>query len=257
MRKVAIILLCLAAGSGLAGLTGFGVSGPVSLDNVAPNLNLISPIGGESWPAGSTHPILWSATDSHFGLSPIDISYTLEGTAFIPLFTGIANDGTEAWTLPNTISALARVRIKATDSFGNHTQRTSLNSFQITDPLPMPPGGVNVEIVNNWDALLTWLPVTQNVDGSPFTPDGYIVLFSEIPGASIDQFFFLGDTAGLSYTHLRVAHFRTNMFYRVLAYSEPRGGLNSILAQAGHSASRPVSYSRLKLLLDRAREVSR
>ncbi len=39
-------------------LSGFGVSGPVSLDNVAPNLILIAPNGGEIWQAGTVQNIV-------------------------------------------------------------------------------------------------------------------------------------------------------------------------------------------------------
>ena len=211
-------------------LTGFGVTGPVSLDNVDPSLILVSPNGGESWPAGSGQNISWQASDNHFGTTPIGLYYSLNGGDYVTIDPALINDGSEHWDLPNTESNMALVRINATDTFGNSSIRTSAGYFVISAPVPQPPGGVCVDLSNNVDAILTWLPVTQNVDGSPFVPDGYIVLYSEDPGLSPSNFFFLGETSSLTYTHYRVVLFRQQMFYNVVAYSDWDGRIRTAVS---------------------------
>jgi len=81
---------------------------------------------------------------------------------------------------------------------------------------PKPPENVSVNIVYP-DAIITWDAVMQNIDNSPITPDGYLVLFSENPGTNDDNYFFLGFTTDLTYTHRYVAQYSSNMFYKVEA----------------------------------------
>jgi hypothetical protein len=71
---------------------------------------------------------------------------------------------------------------------------------------------------NGFDMFLTWDAVTEDIHDNPITPDGYIVLYSE----DDIGYWFHGVTTNTFYTHYRVAEFRDNMFYHVIAYKTYR-----------------------------------
>lgn len=82
---------------------------------------------------------------------------------------------------------------------------------------PSPP--TNVVVANiNYDMQISWDAVTTSVLGTPMTPDGYIVLYSELSNDNDSTFYFLWETGQTTLTHPMVANFRTHMFYRVIAY---------------------------------------
>ena len=49
----------------------------------APVVAVTSPDGGETWKAGSTHAITWSATDA-VGVTSVDLAYSTDGGASFP-----------------------------------------------------------------------------------------------------------------------------------------------------------------------------
>jgi subtilisin family serine protease len=88
-------------------------------DQTAPAVTVNAPNGGETWIVGSGHNITWTATDL-IGVTSIDIDYsTNNGASWTSVATGEANDGTYAWTIPNTPSTQALVRVKAYDAAAN------------------------------------------------------------------------------------------------------------------------------------------
>jgi hypothetical protein len=89
-------------------------------DLAAPVVTLSAPAGGESWKAGSTHAITWTATDN-VGVTAIDLAYSTDGGATFPyaIATGITNSGTTPWSVPNTPGVATRVRVTAHDLAGN------------------------------------------------------------------------------------------------------------------------------------------
>lgn len=237
MYKAALAALMLCIMLPISALVGHGDTGSLWLDNVPPTLSLLSPTGGESWYFGDVRSILWQAADTHIAPSPVAIYYTLDGVVWHDLAVNTANDGQEIWNIPATNSSTAQVKISVRDAFGNTSHRYS-GIFQIIAAPPADPQGVNVQILNGEDAYITWLPVTQTVQGIPVTPDGYIVLFSEHPEWGESAYFFLGETSQCSFTHFRVALFRPVMHYRVLAYVA-RGDRGAMLAPALGKGSIP------------------
>jgi len=97
--------------------TVLGSTGTVSIDNQAPVVTVTAPNGGEAWPIGSTQTITWSASDN-VAVSTVDIDYSTDGGATYPfsIASGIANSGSYAWTVPNTPTSQARVRVTAHDT---------------------------------------------------------------------------------------------------------------------------------------------
>ena len=116
-------------GNGFADtFTNSGTPGDVT----APAVAMISPDGGETWKAGSTHAVTWSATDA-VGVTSVDLAYSTDGGASFPnaLASGIANSGSWSWTVPNTTSGTARVRVLARDAAGNVGRDSSAANFTI------------------------------------------------------------------------------------------------------------------------------
>jgi hypothetical protein len=83
-----------------------------------PDVYLSSPTGRERWDAGSDHPITYRADDGDTDSNElvIDIEYTTDGgTAWLPIATGQANSGSYVWTVPDTPTSSALVRVWAFD----------------------------------------------------------------------------------------------------------------------------------------------
>ena len=98
----------------------------------------------------------------------------------------------------------------------NETQVDSLikyNCIAVVYIPPAQPTDVQVDIVIP-DAIISWSTVDTTIFGDPITPDGYIVLFSE----NEENYFYLFSTTDTTFTHIRVAEHRDNMFYQVVAF---------------------------------------
>lgn len=84
---------------------------------------------------------------------------------------------------------------------------------------------------DGYDLTLMWTEVYEDENGEPYTPDGYIVLYSERAEDDPEDFYYLGMTTGnLYYTHYGVARFRSRMFYSVLAFLDTRNTIINALA---------------------------
>ena len=102
-------------------------------DTTAPLVNLTAPNGGEIWGSGSSQTILWTATDN-VAVSAINLSYSLNnGNTFTTIATGETNDGEYQWTVPNSVSETAIIRVTASDTSGNQATDQSNNIFAIRD----------------------------------------------------------------------------------------------------------------------------
>jgi hypothetical protein len=230
MKHIILISIYLIFYSSIYGLVGFGVSNTGTLDTVNPSVSIIAPNGGEEWYFGDTDNILWTASDTNLVLNSIYLWYSLDGgNDYISLAEAIFNNGNFVWQIPSIQSFNAIVRVKVNDSFGNYTQVISAAPFSITNPPPAPPEGVTIDVSNNWDAVITWEPVTHDVHNQPITPDGYIVLYNETPNQDTEYYYFLTVTTGLSFVHQGVVHFRDLRFYRVIAYKDYDGRMTDIL----------------------------
>ena len=111
-----------------------------SIDGIAPVATLESPSGGEVWGEGTTHNILWTASDVGGGLTaePISIYYSTDGGATYPytVTTEVSNSGSYPWTIPGIDSTTVRVLIEALDTFGNVGSDESSSNFTITSTSP-------------------------------------------------------------------------------------------------------------------------
>jgi len=236
--------------TGLLALSGYDTSAPVINDTVDPTLSILTPNGGEAWYIGDTNDITWTASDTNLSPNSIYLWCSLNGgTDYLPLAEGIANDGTESWLIPSPQSYNAKVQIKVSDSFGNFTQKASASPFTITYVPLLAPTGITVDISNGVDAVISWQEVTETIYHTPLTPDGYIVLYNETPYEDDQYYYFLGRSYTTTYTHHDVAEFRTQMFYKVLAYKNYRGDVDNVIQAALANPEAKISLAELKAAL--------
>lgn len=107
-----------------------GVTPP---DTIRPVVNVTSPNGGETWLAGSSHLVTWTATDNKAVFS-IDLDYSTDnGGSWNPIAAGISNGGVFNWNVPNTPTTQALVRVSAHDLAGNIGTDVSNATFTIPD----------------------------------------------------------------------------------------------------------------------------
>lgn len=223
-KALLTVLLTLASVFAFA-LEGFGVFGPVSLDSVDPDLVLIAPNGGEIWRAGSSQNVLWTAFDNHFGPAPLDLYYAVEAQDWRVISESVANTGSFSWVLPWLNSESALVQIRTKDLFGNTVYVQSTAPFTIFAAVPMMPEGLSITVEGGRHILLTWQPVTHNVDGSPVVPDGYRILFGTDPACASSAFSLLDTTTESTFTHENAALDYPRYFYAVQAYTSSTPGL--------------------------------
>jgi hypothetical protein len=118
---------------------GGGTSGGLTLtvqgsgDTTPPSVSITSPVGGESWAAGSVHNITWTATDD-VGVTAVDLDLSTSAGASYPfaIAAGLANTGTFAWTVPVNLTNQARIRVTAHDAGNNSAAAASPANFAIT-----------------------------------------------------------------------------------------------------------------------------
>jgi hypothetical protein len=91
------------------------------IDHEPPAIDLLVPNGGETWAAGSTQTILWTASDNE-GLAGFALDYRneeLPSPTWQPITCTTPPTGASRsckWTLPTTTSTAMRVRITARDT---------------------------------------------------------------------------------------------------------------------------------------------
>ncbi len=97
-----------------------GDTASVAFDYTAPTVAVTAPNGGENWVAGSPQTITWTASDDD-SVATVDLFFSPDDGATWPdtIVTGLANDGSHAWTVPLTLTSTARVRAVARDVHGN------------------------------------------------------------------------------------------------------------------------------------------
>lgn len=103
-----------------------------SADVVPPLVAVTAPNGGETWTAGTTGIITWTASDN-LGVATVDLAYSTDGGATFPnvIATGLGNSGSYAWSVPSTPTGGARVRAVARDAAGNTGSDASDADFAI------------------------------------------------------------------------------------------------------------------------------
>ncbi|MGB8317538.1 MAG: Ser-Thr-rich GPI-anchored membrane family protein, partial [Ignavibacteriaceae bacterium] len=129
-----------------------------------PTLTITSPNGGENWIVGSTHNITWNTTNNVGNSVRLDYS-TNNGTNWIGITVLTQNDGSYAWTIPNTPSSNCKVRINVQDNptINDLSDNVFTISAQATPKITVtsPNGGENWRIGSTYSIVWTSTNVTN------------------------------------------------------------------------------------------------
>jgi hypothetical protein len=103
-------------------------------DTTPPVVQVVTPNGGQVWTANRATNITWSATDAS-GIASVNIYVSLNnGATYQQIARGLANSGTFAWTPADRPTTQARIKVVATDNYGNSTNDVSNAGFTLVSP---------------------------------------------------------------------------------------------------------------------------
>ncbi len=101
------------------------------------SVRVLSPNGGESWTGGTPQTITWTASQ----VANVKLEYSLDGSTWTQIIASTpASAGSYAWTVPNTASTTARVRVSDAAS----ATTSDMSDAVFTLVAAPPPGGVAI-----------------------------------------------------------------------------------------------------------------
>lgn len=209
-------------------LTSHADSGDFAMDTISPNVQILSPDGGEHFFAGEFCEIIYEAGDPNLAAEPVSIwLFPDPESSFIPIQENLMNSGSFSWQIPPLNTSSARLRILVTDTFGNTTEAISPGEFSIITLIPANPENLVIDSSNAPDVLLNWDPVVSSSAPYyvPMEPDGYIILASEVPHQDADLYTVLGISSLNTYTHAGALLAAPRMFYMVKAFKSYSGDI--------------------------------
>jgi len=129
----------------LAGTHGRGMWRAL-LDVTGPDVQVTSPIGGETWQIDGTYDITWTASDTS-GVDSVSVLLSRDGGVNYPevLASGIENTGLFEWTATGPASATCRVKVIAYDGAFNEASSESPADFEIEEAGTAVEGGTPLE----------------------------------------------------------------------------------------------------------------
>lgn len=148
-------------------------SWPTEEQSLPPTVTLISPNGGETWPAASRQTVVYEATDPDTPpaslLIGLDVT-TNSGSTWWPIVASTTNQGEYTWTTPDIGTSRARVRVIASDGVNEATD-ISDGDFEITTKAPVvtlltPNGGEHFE--TSEAVTIQYIAIDED------TPDGLL-----------------------------------------------------------------------------------
>ncbi|MEK7302628.1 MAG: hypothetical protein AAB073_05710, partial [Pseudomonadota bacterium] len=119
------------------------------------SLTVTSPVGAEAWVVGSVHNITWTKTGT---IATVKIDYSTDGGGTYPNVVALSVDaalGTPyAWTIPDTISSSAKVRITNNSDLTVFATSSAnfkiIGSFTLTSPVGAEKWTVNTSHTIIW-----------------------------------------------------------------------------------------------------------
>jgi beta-lactamase superfamily II metal-dependent hydrolase len=177
-----------------SGFTSTFTNSGTGSDVTAPTVAMTSPDGGETWKAGSSHAITWTASDD-VGVTGVTLAYSTDGGASFPntIASGLANSGSYAWPVPSLVSSTVRVRAVAVDAAGNAGRDSSAANFTIDKWIITASAGAGGSLVPSGSVAVVQ-GASQHFSIAPTT--GYRVATLTVDGGGV--------TADTTYTFSNV-----------------------------------------------------
>ncbi|QRK08687.1 pre-peptidase C-terminal domain-containing protein [Archangium violaceum] len=170
---------------------------------------VVAPNGGESWTAGSSRSLTWTASN----VSNVKLEYTTDGSTWNVISASTpASAGSYTWTVPDTVTTAAKVRVS--DAGNAAVTDSSDAAFSITSSTPPPDSStvITKETENNDTAATAngrvaagtsvsgTLSTSTDVDWFKFTvtTPGTVTVKLVMPGvADLDWYLYTADDVNL------------------------------------------------------------
>jgi len=111
-----------------------------------PSIEVITPSGGEQWTAGTEQEISWTTEEGEDPIDRIDLWYSTDsGISWRVLTTGLPDQGSYVWDIPNEPTEEGRIRARVVDELGRNSDDISQGLFEIIGIPPSPPSNLRVE----------------------------------------------------------------------------------------------------------------
>ena len=144
-----------------------GQSASVLVDEAAPDVTVDAPNGDGRYRGGETLAVEWTATDDVTVTDDVLVEYSTDnGSTWSTVASGLTDDGSYDWTVPNVDTTDALVRVNATDSSSNTGSDVSDATFEVDSTSPTVesfsvsnPSGQNVTVAVETDEALGALSV--------------------------------------------------------------------------------------------------
>ena len=136
-----------------------------------PVIAVTSPNGGEDWQVGSSQAVTWTSTGTS---GNVEIEYSTDnGSNWTPVIASTPDDGTYDWTIPNTPTVNALVRISDTDS----SPTDQSDAVFTISPIPAiavtsPNGGEDWQVGSSQAVTWTSTGTSGNVEIEYSTDNG-------------------------------------------------------------------------------------
>ncbi|HQB50343.1 MAG TPA: PKD domain-containing protein [Candidatus Cloacimonas sp.] len=108
-------------------------------------------------------------------------------------------------------------RVRAIDEAGNTCPLSpEISAIYITELPPKLPENIQIQ-ASGEDVILTWDPVTEDIQGNPITVTGYNIYASDCPDLVPDIGYLIDVSPTNSYTHIGITPYVDTIFYIVTA----------------------------------------
>jgi len=154
--------------------TGTGYSGTFTITPLdgGPTVAVTAPNTAVSWTGGSTQSITWTA--SHPGDATALLTYTIalstdSGGTYPTTIATLPNQAqgshSYSWAVNNIDTALARIRVTATDPASNSASDASDVDFTIEADIVCPPTTQGIALDSGWSLIsLPLIPTNTNIE---------------------------------------------------------------------------------------------
>jgi hypothetical protein len=146
-----------------------------AIDATPPLVQVLTPNGGESFPAGSMSTIQWNVSDN-VGVDSVNVDVSFNGAAgpWLRIVHGVSGTNSATWMVPDRGSDSALVRVTGFDHALNQSADASNNLFQV-----VPSSALDAPLPGT--AVLSFSPPRPNPSQNRVT------LRFSLPGASDAQ----------------------------------------------------------------------
>jgi len=146
----------------------------------APSITITTPNGGEVWPYGTNHEILWNIIGQVS--DDVTITYSVNGgTTWLPVYSGPTNNYSYAWTVPENISSTCKIKIK--DNEPPYIEDTTDTVFSIAYPIitvTRPNGGEILVVTDNENITWSTEGTVSNSLRIEYSRDNFVLDINEI-----------------------------------------------------------------------------